>query len=582
MVPQARLELARLETKSRDFKSRASTNFATRAHRKRILKYLGSACQLMLKNWGLLACLAFSLSCGLLPLGEGQEEAQEDGESIVLAPQSWFKVPERFTTRTKKDKYQTHAFFDLSSNQSGGSFLIDYVLLTPAGSEFYYDFDLVSGKKFQKFRYCPQKDIWQSYEGLIERPPFSEGLVPRLLDRRGRPQRIWVFGGPQSLVQRNDGRDFSQNARVLGGMVLQYCPSYPCREDGQWQGWPILVAVNDRDPAMAKIKTMTELKLAVDWNYVKAFAQNGFGRSILAFGENPAYRIVGEAEAENILDFVFEHGHQFEPKEMAGLKKNCFLLYDYIWNSVQRIHRQSRPNGKAKGGLDEREKEVIQEPARTSDDNLLVRLKQIEVGLSRSNVVQDNADAGITGYSPKLQQSTPNAEQTPPNAGNWPSFFQHFYKNYKDRFHTCQKYVRPANIGHDHKRHWFFAHLAAFTHLEELGHSYDCLEGAWNRNSTSSIERQNFCSAKKLNLAFKSSVTAMENLANLGREHFRYITYDSGVGASREKIYNWVYVDAKGLSCMTGNSRPHLTRIFPENVWWEDFANPKGQTNHLF
>ena len=572
VVPQARLELARLDTESRDFKSRASTNFATRAYRKRILKYFRYPCQSIF----VLMCLAMNMSCSiLLPREENDGEDADPEETFIVATPQWFEVPERFTSRTKKDKYHTHAFFDLSSNLGGDDTSIDYVLLTPVKSEFYYDFDLVSGKKYQKFRYCPQKDIWQNYQGAIDRPPFSEGIIPRLLNRRGRPQRIWVFGDPYFLKDKAGEQDISQNARVLGGIILQYCARYPCREKGEWQGSPVLVAVNDLDPNMRGIKTLSELKFEVDWDYVKAFAQNGFGRGLLAFGENPAYRIVGEVEAEEILDFISEHGHYFEPKEIVGLKKNCFHLYDYIWNSVQRIRLSTREQK-------EKDKSIIQEPQVTSDDTLLVRLKQIEVGLGKSNVVKDDANAGITGYIPMPPVTRPNKSKARPDT-DWPLFFQHFHQNYRDRFLTCQKYVRPSNISHDHKRHWFFAYLAAFIHLEELGQSYDCLAGAWNRSENrATIERKESCTTSKLNLAFTSSIGVLKKLASLGQEHLRYITYDSGIGASREKIYNWAYADAKDLSCVSGKSKPLSKSIFPENVKWDNFETPQKQENQFF
>src|SRR5690606_6396478 len=105
---------------------------------------------------------------------------------------------------------------------------INFFPLTAVGAGHTYGLDLVSGKRFRKHRLYRQRDIWEKYPLVVERPPYTEGLVPRLLDPAGLPQKILVFGRPKFYqeLDLNSGRSF--RVRVVGGLVEQYCSKYPC------------------------------------------------------------------------------------------------------------------------------------------------------------------------------------------------------------------------------------------------------------------------------------------------------------------------------------------------------------------
>ncbi len=517
------------------------------------MKYFKYLCQLLI--W--LFLLEALQSCSATKKLRSKKPKDLSEGKTIEAEAVWFDVPERFTSRNKQGEHETHAFFDLVSYRTKEDLSISYVLLTPAESEFGYDFDLVSGKKYKKFHYCAQKDIWKKYKKTINRPPFSEGMIPRLLDQSGQPQRIWIFGAPHFLKGKKSEQDLTQRARILGAVVLQYCSNYPCRSRDRWTGRLVFIAVNDLDPAMKKLKNLAELKRKVNWAYVKAFAQNGFGRNIAGFVEKPAYRMVGEIEGREAVDFVFKRGHLFEFSEINSLRKNCFHLYDYIWRSVQHVKGMTK------------KRDVL-----LSAKEELDRLGEIKKGKT-SNAIKERKRNFLLLRKIEKELNI---------ISSWPKFFQHFYKNYGERFRTCQKFVRPSNIRQDYKRHWFFAYLANFMNLERAGYYYNCVRKGWIENFALSsgkryydFKKDRFCTAEELDLAFETSIDVMTGLANSSRNHFRYIAYDSGVGASREKIYSWVFSNGKKLSCTSKLRQRQKIAIFPADVSWNGFKTDGHQ-----
>ena len=281
----------------------------------------------------------------------------------------------------------------------------------------------------------------------------------------------------------------------------------------------MLIAVNDLDPKMKKLKTLDGLKQEVDWNYVKAFAQNGLGRGLVGHStQHPAFRMLGEIKGKKALDLVFKKGHFFSFSEMKTLRKNCFYLYDYVWHAANRIRRY----------------EI------TPSDHKKKR-----------------------PHTPFL---------------HWPTFFSHFHKRWRKKIQICQKFIRPSQIGHDAKRHWFFAYLMNFINLEKMGYAYDCFDRSWGPQWGKSLEFNSgrMCSLKSLNGAFPKGVSFMKTLLALRKPHFQYITNDGGLGGSGENIYHWVFSRGKHLKCADHIEKENLRYrkrppFFPKNISWEDF-----------
>ncbi len=254
----------------------------------------------------------------------------------MRSEQIWFNIPKRFSSYDNKGDLVDHLFFDYNPLISQEKNLINFISLTPADSQTYFRLDLSSGRSFREFNFCPQDDIWEKYDRTIDRPPFTDGIIPRVLDELAKPQRIIVFGRDkyyQEKVQR------SHRVRVIGGVVEQYCKRSPCHGYSDWLSRLILVAVDPLDEELKYVQDMYQLKKKIDWDYTLAFLQNGYGRHQFSGQLFPAFRIIGESTKEEAMERVANNRHRFQNDGMGKMQKSCFKLYDSIWERI----------GKAKG-----------------------------------------------------------------------------------------------------------------------------------------------------------------------------------------------------------------------------------------
>lgn len=499
-------------------------------------------------------------ACSANPKPKGVEVKAKS----VLAEPVWFNAPERFTLRTELFDYATHAFFDLTPFRTKESPDISYFLTTPVGSAHHYELDLVSGQTYRKNSYCEQKDIWESYEKKINRPSFSIGVIPRLLDQASEPQSIWVFGAKDYLFPAFDkGRAQSQRARIVGGFVWQYCKDYPCRTNQNWLSRLVFVGVNKFDPKFSDVNTLEELKKKVDWPYVKAFAQNGWGRSVAGTIPEPAYRMVGEVPAEKAIEFAFRAGHLFSFQEINSLRKNCFYLYDYLWRSLNKVRKNMEKN--IASATDQVALDLEKEAQRIRDMK----------NFSLNTVFADKAEDDIRSSEGGIEEERALVD--------FKRFFQYFYDRYGERYKTCSKFVRPANHRQDANRAWFFAYLNNWFHLEELDYYYLCSRRSWLKNPKMANGKRRFdpkvkrrCSSQDLDVSFERGVTVMASMAGADASHWRFIEFDNGIGGSHQEVYSWVFENGKKLGC-NARALEEEAPIFPEDVSWDRFfKKPAG------
>lgn len=501
---------------------------------------------------GLFACVLLSCTANPKP-----KSVKVQAKSVLAEP-VWFNAPERFAVRTPLYDIATHAFFDLTPFRTKESADISYFLTTPVGSAHQYDLDLVSGQIYRRRTYCSQKDIWEAYEGKIDRPNFSIGVIPRLLDQASKPQMIWVFGDKKYLFDSEDkGRAQSQRATVIGGFVWQYCEDYPCRTNQNWLSRLVLVGVNKFDPNFSTITNLSELKKKVNWPYVKAFAQNGWGRNVSGTISEPAYRMVGEVSAEEALNFAFKAGHFFSFKEINSLRKNCFYLYDYLWRSLKKVRKNM--SEKRKAATDQVAVDLAKEAKRIRE------LKEFAL----STVISDNTEKEI-----KKNEGSVEEERALVDFGK---FFQFFYKRYGERFRTCSKFVKAANQRHDPERFWFFSYLKNWFHLEDMNYYYLCPRRSWLQNPRTAGGRRRFdlkekrsCSSLDLDESFEQGVTVMASIAGSDRPHWRFLEFDNGIGGSHKEIYSWVFENGKKLGC-DARSLEEKETLFPQDISWKPF-----------
>jgi hypothetical protein len=500
----------------------------------------------------------FSLISGCSSKPTPKASAKE--AKAVMAEPVWFNAPDRFKVETKMGAIPTHPFFDLTSFRTKESTELSYFLVTPKNSDHLYEMDMVSGKKYRKLSYCKQKDIWESYSGEINKPNFAQGIVARLLDSTSRPQKIWVFGDEDRFFSSKQGdRDQSQRAKVVGGVVLQFCQNYPCKTGTGWTSQLILVAVNPNDSSMKEVENLEQLKKKIDWEYTVAFAQNGFGRSTNGPEPQPASRLVSEVPPKKALDFVFNSGHEFSFEEINSLRKNCFYLYDYIWRSQAKV----RSNMLKK---------------KVADDKMAMELK------NRAKKIRDIRKFQLqTVFSDNLRYQVDEDEkkevkkQTLMNFGR---FYNFLLTRYGERLRTCMKFVRPASIQESRDRTWFFAFLNNWLNLEDLEKYYACDSRTWLKNPRLGNGRRRFdinkrsvCSSEAIDFGFNAGINVMASLAGSSSPHYKFIEYDYGIGGSHELLFAWVPQDGKKLGC-NARELEEKSLLFPADVSWKDF-NPR-------
>ena len=137
---------------------------------------------------------------------------------VVKTEPVWFQAPTPFQWMEANGDVQLHPFYDMVPFSSAIDQSINFFPLFSPKSESFRDLDMLSGKSFKRFEFCPRDDIWRKRDGKLSQSNFTYGVVPRLLDQLGMPQNILVFGN-EATYQREllDGLTASHRVRVVGG-----------------------------------------------------------------------------------------------------------------------------------------------------------------------------------------------------------------------------------------------------------------------------------------------------------------------------------------------------------------------------
>jgi hypothetical protein len=508
----------------------------------------------------------FSISCAVRDI-----DIPEESNS---AQPKWFVTDSKYLVTDRSKQIPVHGFFDVAPQPDKVSNEVIFVPLTPENGKSSYKLDLISGKKYLDKRYCEQEDTWESYSGYIERPTFTIGVIPRVLDQLGAAQQIIVFGHGDFYRQHLNkiGSNFvGQRVRVVGGVIQQYCKKYPCTERSKWLSRIILVAVDTRDKPFEKIGELEQLKKIVDWKYAKAFLENADGRSIWTeTDERPAYRVFGNLSASKAMKGTFSLGHSFSIQEMETLRRSCHKLYDYFWDNIHKIKPSENSSLKVTKGeslLDKKEKIRKKKDSSKIDNSVMNQKIQDELNSLDMQISQLNRE--------KLNLKDAN------RAREFSLFFQYFRKKYWQRYFTCSRFVRASNINLSARRHWVMAHLEGFARLEKLGYVYNCNRRGWMENPVGNngkriinLERNySRCSSKQLDKGFEQVSNMMTALKGGKLEHYRYIEYDDLVEGTHEKIYSWVKYSGKELSCESRNQvSKRIRQVFPTDINWRPLA----------
>jgi hypothetical protein len=444
-----------------------------------------------------------------------------------LVKPRWFSEDKNFSLHDREGKLYPHLFFDTDPSPNFEDKTINFIVVTPAKSQVAYDFDLVTGKRFGRYLYCRQKDVWESYRSWIENPPYTEGLIPKMLDQLGKPQKVYVFGHEDYYA--SSSLEASHQVKVVGAVVEQICHEGSCIGKNNWESRLVLIAVDQHDEEMKEVNSIEALKEVVDWNKAKAFMQNGQGRNQFGEKDAPAIRITGEIKPGFAMKFAMSFSHTFNNEELSKIRTSCTKLYNYAWTKF--------------GKLKSNEKEAM------SVEDLKLKLRQKEKNKFAEKISSFDTE------------------------------FKDFHKNYGIEFLTCSDIVAYQSLAEDKERHWFFALLTGFYRLERLGHVFNCKQKLWQLNpfipntnkrekdSTKSISE---CTDEDLDVAFSQISNYMNSLKQSGREYFRYVEYDNSSFGTHQKFYSWVNVTHKKLGCEDQKlvQKMYDFEVFPSDIHW--------------
>lgn len=419
------------------------------------------------------------------------------------------------------EREMIHYFFDPSPAVDFSNFELSYVIKIPQGARHSYQLDLASGQLVRNFDYCPQDDV-RKRPSTIDRPMMNIGIVPRLIDQSGQAQSIIVFGDHQKMESFRADRPAVHRARVIGGIIEQYCDKSDCVGPDEWVSRQVLVAVVPYDRRYRNVRSIEELKEKVEWFDVIAFLENRKGRSGQGAHARAAYYVHGSIAAAQAMQMAFEKGHYFRFAQMQNLKSSCSTLYEFMAERLREIKFQAAPSGNGE--------------ALSSDDPQLAQWLA----------------------SPYFYQ-----------------FFKALAIEYGSSFRTCMRYTLAVDWRKDSELHWQFAYIQAFFALERLGLFYHCRQRRWLENISYSDGQMRYdrdailreCSPTELDDAFERAVEKLARLDSIERPHFRYVRYDMGSGGSNQEVFSWVKHTGKSFVCRRSKSRP-MVSDFPQELRW--------------
>lgn len=477
---------------------------------------------------------------------------QSKNYGVKVEERAWFNTQKDFSYRNELGDIPFHPFYDaLPKNKNYEANEFNAIIMTRRGSAFQYEFDLVSGAAYLERKVCEHKDAWARYSSNLDTIPFNVGFIPRTLDQMAEAQKVYIFGeAPSGEV----GDQLVYPVRLIGGVVEQFCDNFPCSVRDEWQSRLVYLATFIGDQEYAKVNDLDSLKKHVNWPLVKAAIENYQGANSNEGKVLPAYRLLNEVGLANVLEFSASNGHSFSYKSAKSLQSSCQALYDYVWDNVSNFLPEAKNSKK---------KDLVNEDS-----------SKYEIDVPVTSKLQGN----VLNFEQKVKPAQAKLKKKK-EFKSFHSFFQHFYANYRSKYLTCEKFIQSTSITEDFERHWFFAYLLNYFHLEDLGFVYSCNKEAWLENPVLQSGKRiydNFsevkkCSTKSLDQAMVSSITLMTSRQRSGRPYYKYIEYDSGVGHTRQKLYRWIFKTGKKLSCE--NSTPE--RIFPEDVNWRAFHYKK-------
>lgn len=455
---------------------------------------------------------------------------KEYADAIVsqIVPQ-WYNVDDRFQLVGANGNISAHMFYDVLPDINSESYKVNFVVSTAQGSQRIINIDPLSGQHYTEKLLCEQNDIVGKYNEPVFEPPFTIGIIPRLLDQLGRPQKILVFGDKE--YYRTNYRNNFFDVRIIGGYIEKVCQIGACPKLTDYSSRVVVLAVQAGNERYEKVRSIEDLRLVENWNEIRAFVENGFGKNNVAGTFYPAYRVGPELSALQTLTSIKQNSIYLTNKKLNQMRNSCYKLYDYVWQVV------ARPS-------------------------------KIEKQLAAQKDPQERT---------KLYRATKKLSNR--------FFHERFisaFRKFGDEYNTCAKFIYPSNILDNPRRHWFLAYYSAVHLLNDLGYTFDCRRSLWVKNpimtdgKKSTKRNQEFqgCNARQIDMAFEFAVNYLDNLRIKNYPTYRYIDYDRHSFGTHEKLYSWVFQENKKLKCY-GKNEDLVEKIstFPSDVKWVRRSN---------
>lgn len=450
----------------------------------------------------------FLISCSSTNVVEKRDEG--------LISANWLKLPPRFSIRDNDDNYLTHPFFDAIPALNKQNATINYFITTAEDSAYKFNFDLYSGRLYKDHRYCSTEDVWESFKSDLERPNFTQGIVPRTYDKSNLPQRIIVFGN------KNRGEKFKYHptnvaeARLVGSVLLESCESYPCDTKAKWKGTQILIGVNIKDDHFSHVLELGQLKSKVDWNYFRAMMTNQDGVHQIGQKYFPAYRISKEINLAETLNLFAKESTNLKLEELSKWREGCFNLYDSLWENTEKIRNDP---------YDQQNKflKLFKEFYKTSSDQFYACQKIV-----RPAAIND--DARRLWFFTYIQAFT-NLEKNG------------FY-------YSCAEKAWAYNPKVSDDRYY--------------------------NDQVKELER---CKGSYFEKSFDQAINGLLLMKRQVNKSFRFIEYDSEHGGSHQKIYAWVEDLGKSRVCKKAknSTKENQFDLFPQDVVWQNFTSSEDK-----